>query len=47
MLFRSPKEFEQSKDPRVAAFVTGDSELAPPEAEPDRRAAASPAEAHP
>jgi len=33
----APKEFEQSKDPRVAAFVTGNSELAPPEAEPERR----------
>jgi len=33
----TPKEFEQSKDPRVAAFVTGNSELAPPEAEPERR----------
>jgi phospholipid/cholesterol/gamma-HCH transport system ATP-binding protein len=43
----TPKEFEQSKDPRVAAFVTGDSELAPPEAEPERRPAAASAEAHP
>lgn len=33
----TPKEFGQSKDPRVAAFVTGDSELAPPEAEPESR----------
>ena len=33
----TPKEFEQSKDTRVAAFVTGNSELAPPEAEPERR----------
>jgi ABC-type transporter Mla maintaining outer membrane lipid asymmetry ATPase subunit MlaF len=43
----TPKEFEHSKDPRVAAFVTGDSELAPPEAEPERRPAAASAEAHP
>lgn len=43
----TPKEFEESKDPRVAAFVTGNSELAPPEAEPERRPAAPPAEAHP
>jgi len=34
----TPKEFEQSKDPRVAAFVTGNSDLAPPESEPERRA---------
>jgi hypothetical protein len=39
----TPKEFEHSKDPRVAAFVTGDSELAPPEAEPGRGAAPQPA----
>ena len=32
----TPKEFEQSKDPRVAAFVTGNSDLAPPEAEPEQ-----------
>ncbi len=43
----TPKEFEESKDPRVAAFVTGDSELAPPEAEPERHPAAASAEAHP
>ncbi|HSB62742.1 MAG TPA: ATP-binding cassette domain-containing protein [Thermoanaerobaculia bacterium] len=33
----TPKEFERSKDPHVAAFVTGNSDLAPPEAEPERR----------
>jgi hypothetical protein len=33
----TPKEFEGSKDPRVAAFVTGNSDLAPPEAEPEQR----------
>jgi phospholipid/cholesterol/gamma-HCH transport system ATP-binding protein len=29
-----PKEFEASNDPRIAAFVKGNSELAPPEVEP-------------
>ena len=33
----TPKEFETSDDPRVAAFVKGDSELSPPEVEPERR----------
>ncbi len=32
-----PKEFEASSDPRIAAFVKGDSELAPPEVEPAQR----------
>ncbi len=32
-----PKEFEASADPRIAAFVKGDSELAPPEVEPAQR----------
>jgi len=32
-----PKEFETSKDPRIAAFVKGDSELAPPEVEPAQK----------
>ncbi|HEX5856344.1 MAG TPA: ATP-binding cassette domain-containing protein, partial [Thermoanaerobaculia bacterium] len=42
----TPEEFEHSKDPRIAAFVTGDSELAPPEAEPGRREVGKPTEAH-
>ncbi len=41
-----PKEFEASADPRVAAFVKGDSELSPPELEPERRPA-SPSAAAP
>jgi phospholipid/cholesterol/gamma-HCH transport system ATP-binding protein len=42
-----PKEFETSNDPRVAAFVKGDSELAPPEVEPERRPGVPPAAAAP
>ncbi len=42
----TPEEFGHSKDPRIAAFVTGDSELAPPEAEPGLREGAKPTEAH-
>jgi phospholipid/cholesterol/gamma-HCH transport system ATP-binding protein len=43
----TPKEFEASADPRVAAFVKGDSELSPPELEPERRLEVSPAAAPP
>ena len=32
-----PKEFEASNDPRIAAFVKGNSELAPPEVEPAQK----------
>ena len=42
----TPEEFEHSKDPRIAAFVTGDSELAPEEAEPGRKVAGKPTETH-
>lgn len=42
----TPEEFEHSKDPRVAAFVTGNSDLAPPEVEPERRDPKKPVEAH-
>ena len=37
-----PKEFEASADPRVAAFVKGDSELAPPDVEPAQRTGTAP-----
>lgn len=42
-----PRKFEASADPRVAAFVRGDSELSPPELEPERRPGVSPAAAPP
>jgi phospholipid/cholesterol/gamma-HCH transport system ATP-binding protein len=38
-----PGEFEASADPRVAAFVKGDSDLSPPELEAPARAAEAPA----
>jgi phospholipid/cholesterol/gamma-HCH transport system ATP-binding protein len=41
----TPKEFETSDDPRVQAFVKGDSELSPPEVEPERRPGAAPSAA--
>lgn len=43
----TPKEFEASDDPRVAAFVKGDSELSPPEVEPERRPGTPPGAAAP
>jgi phospholipid/cholesterol/gamma-HCH transport system ATP-binding protein len=37
-----PTEFAASRDPRVAAFVKGDSDLEPPELELERRQASTP-----
>ena len=42
-----PKEFEASDDPAIAAFVKGDSELAPPELDADRPPGARPPAAPP